>query len=42
MTTVIICTENYGITIFMVITVHQLYQSLYYPTDAQRKIRRVN
>jgi len=28
--------------IFMVITVHQRYQSLYYPTNAQRKIRRVN
>jgi len=28
--------------IFMVIIVHQWYQSLYYPTNAQRKIRRVN
>jgi len=26
----------------MVITVHQRYPSLYYPTNAQRKIRRVN
>jgi len=28
--------------IFTVITVHQGYQSLYYTTNAQRKIRRVN
>jgi len=31
-----------NLIIFMVITVHQWYQSLYNPTNAQRKIRRVN